>query len=69
MNLVMTYLQKAMYKEAIAEYQKAVALSGGNTVLIALLGQAPAFAGDAEEAMKKLDELKKTRATTVCSGP
>src|SRR5205814_5415345 len=44
-------------EEAIAECQKAVALSGGNTSTRVVLGYAYAVSGKRNEALKVLDEL------------
>ncbi len=52
------YEQKAMYGEAIAEFQKAVACSGGSARMLAELGHAYGLAGKRTEAETVLDELK-----------
>jgi tetratricopeptide (TPR) repeat protein len=46
-----------MFEESIAEFQKAIALSGGTALPIALLGHAYAMSGKKDEALKVLDEL------------
>jgi len=51
------YLQKKMYKEAIAELDQAVALSGGSTISLAMLGHANGTAGNKDEAKKTLEKL------------
>jgi len=51
------YLQKRMYKEAIAELNHAVALSGGSTISLAMLGHAYAAAGNKKEAEKISEKL------------
>jgi len=53
-----SYEHKAMYKEAIEEHQRAIALSKGNLVYVAVLGSAYARAGRRDEALKILNELK-----------
>jgi serine/threonine protein kinase/tetratricopeptide (TPR) repeat protein len=50
------YIQKSMYKEGIAELEKAVAISSSNLSL-ALLGYGYAPAGRRPEAQKVLDQL------------
>jgi tetratricopeptide (TPR) repeat protein len=52
------YRQKGMYDEAIAEFQKAVALSGGEPIQVAVLGHGYAVAGNRAEAQKILNDLK-----------
>jgi DNA-binding SARP family transcriptional activator len=56
-KLGLAYEQKAMHGEAIAEFRKAVALSGGSPQALVLLGHACAASGKREEALKVLDEL------------
>ena len=51
------YLQKKMYKEAVAELGQAVALSGGSTISLAMLGHANGTAGNKDEAKKTLEKL------------
>ena len=51
------YLQKRMYREAIAELGQAVALSGGSTISLAMLGHANGTAGNKDEAKKILEKL------------
>ncbi len=51
------YLQKGMYKEAIAELEQAVTLSGGSTISLAMLGHARASAGERNEVEKILEKL------------
>ncbi len=46
-----------MYAEAIAEFQKSIAISGRSTFLVAALGHACAVSGNRGEAMKILEEL------------
>jgi eukaryotic-like serine/threonine-protein kinase len=57
------YEQKGMFKEAIAEYQTAVTLSGGAVMNVAALGHAFGVSGDdqqAEELLTQLTERSKT---------
>ncbi|MGD0587890.1 MAG: tetratricopeptide repeat protein [Thermoplasmata archaeon] len=51
------FLQKGMFKEAIAEIQQAVASSGGSTISLAVLAHAYASAGNEPEARRILDDL------------
>lgn len=51
------YDQKAMFAEAIAQYRKAIALSGGSSVMMARLGYTYARAGRKAEARATLKEL------------
>ncbi len=55
--LGLAYEQKSMFEEAIAEFQKAIALSGGTALPIALLGHAYATSQKKDEALKVLDKL------------
>ena len=57
-QLGMVYEQKRMYKEAIAEEQKAVSLSADRPINVAWLAHAYAVAGNRVEAQKLLDKLK-----------
>lgn len=50
-------LQKGLHDEAIAEFQKAVTLTGASTDMIAALGQAYAVSGKKAEAEKIHDQL------------
>ncbi len=52
------YEQKGMYEEAIAEFHKAINLSGDSSHIKAELGHAYALAGKGQEALKIIDELK-----------
>ena len=52
-------LQKHIYDEAVAELQKAVALSGNSPTCIANLARAYIASGRRSEAVKLLGELKK----------
>lgn len=56
--LARAYLQKGMYKEAIAEFQKANTISVGRAVTGGELGHAYAVAGRRDDAVKALDQLK-----------
>lgn len=51
------YDQKALFNEAIAEYRKAISLSGGSSVMTARLGYTYALAGRKTEAKATLEEL------------
>jgi len=52
------FLQKGLYKEAIAELTEAAKLSKDSTVALATLGQAYAASGDKKRAQQILDRLK-----------
>ena len=52
------FLQKRMYREAIAELNHAVALSGSSTISLAMLGHAYAASGDKKEAEKISEKLR-----------
>ena len=59
----LAYEQKGMYREAIAEFQKGVQISG-SPLMLALLGHAYAASGNKAEAQKvlrELDELQNRR--------
>ena len=56
-GLGLAYEQKGMFEEAAAEFQKAVALSGGNPVYVAALGHAYAVGGKKADALRVRDEL------------
>lgn len=51
------YMQKGMFKEAISQLREAVKLSNESTVSLAMLGQAYASAGQANEAKEILGRL------------
>jgi serine/threonine protein kinase/Tfp pilus assembly protein PilF len=53
-----SYVEKGMYAEATAEYQKALAISGRNLFYLAELGWAHARAGNTPEANHILNELE-----------
>jgi TolB-like protein/DNA-binding winged helix-turn-helix (wHTH) protein/Tfp pilus assembly protein PilF len=53
------YEQKGMLKEAIAEFETAVSLSGGSSVYAASLAHAFGVAGRRAEALKLLGDLRK----------
>jgi len=57
-DLAQTYVAKRMYAEAIAEYQKGLAISGPNVLYLSELGWAQARAGNSPEAMKILNQLE-----------
>ena len=58
-QLAQAYLQEHMYDEAVAEFQKAVRLSGDSPTCIANLARAYVASGKRSEAVKLLDDLKK----------
>ena len=57
-TLGLCYEEKKMYPDAIAEFQKAIALSGGNLSWKANLAHTYAVAGRKDEAVQILNELK-----------
>jgi tetratricopeptide (TPR) repeat protein len=57
-GLGLAYEGKGLFEEAAKEFQKAVALSGGNPVYLASLGHAYAIGGRKADAMRILDELE-----------
>ena len=57
-----SYLKKSMYKEGMADFQKAVLISPGNIVALTGLGYGYAVTGrraDAQKVLDKLNELSK----------
>lgn len=54
-----SYTGKGLYKESIAEYQKAIQNSGGSTFFSSAMIYSLAKNGQQKEAEKKLDELLK----------
>jgi TolB-like protein/DNA-binding winged helix-turn-helix (wHTH) protein/Tfp pilus assembly protein PilF len=52
------YEQKGMLKEAAAELERAVSLSGGSPLYVASLAHARGLAGQRTEAMKLIEDLK-----------
>jgi tetratricopeptide (TPR) repeat protein len=56
--LARAYEYKTMYKEAIAEIQEAINLSGGSVIWQATLGHLYARAGRRDDAIKILNELR-----------
>ena len=54
----MIYVQKGMFVEAIAAYQKAIKNSERTSSLLSALGYAYAASGKRGEALKILDELR-----------
>ena len=59
-----TYLQKGSYPEAVEQFQKALSLSNGHSMVLAMLGYTYAVSGrrqDAEEVLNKLNALKATQ--------
>lgn len=58
-GLGLAYEGKGMFEAAAAEFQKAMALSGGNPVYVAALGHAYAVGGKKADALRVRDELLK----------
>ena len=56
------YIGKAMYEPAIAEVRKAVEVSQGAPMFVALLGETYARAGHSEDARKILKQLETSTA-------
>ena len=56
-DLGRAFVHKSMYTEAVVEFEKALVMSPGNTLLISGLGYAYAVAGRRLEAQKVLDKL------------
>jgi serine/threonine protein kinase/Tfp pilus assembly protein PilF len=56
-GLALAYEQKQMYNEAIAEFQKAISLSGRSTLPLAQLGHAYTVSGLKSQALAVLDQL------------
>ena len=65
-ELGQAYAQKRMYSEAIAELQRAIALSGGGTTSTSNLAYVYAISTKRNEAVKILNDLK-TRSTRNAS--
>ena len=61
-HLGRAYLEKGMYAEAIAEFERARTLSGGAPAMVMALGYAHARAGHAVEARRALAELQRLAA-------
>ena len=64
--LGLTYEQKGMYEQAIAEFQKAINVSGNSSHIRAELGHAYAVAGKSREALEILDNLKGLSTESKC---
>lgn len=61
------YTQKAMYDEAVGEYEKALALSNRHSLVLAYLGYTQGIAGRSSEArtlISELDEISKRKNVT-----
>jgi tetratricopeptide (TPR) repeat protein len=58
-NLALAYEQKGMYTEAMAGFEKAIALSGRDSDKLAALGHVFAVFGERTKAMEILDELNR----------
>ncbi|MDQ3688059.1 MAG: tetratricopeptide repeat-containing serine/threonine-protein kinase [Acidobacteriota bacterium] len=68
-HLGWTYTQKHMYTEAIEQYQKALTLSKGHTMVRAMLGYAYAVSGREAEArhiLKELEALTERQYVSPC---
>jgi TolB-like protein/DNA-binding winged helix-turn-helix (wHTH) protein/Flp pilus assembly protein TadD len=63
------YLLKQMDKEAVAELQEAVRLSGGSPICIADLARAYVASGKMNEAVKLLNDLKKSSNASFTNAP
>jgi len=57
-QLGQSFVQRRMYKEAIDELRKAIALSGGNTTFASGLSYVYAISGRKNEAVRILEEMK-----------
>jgi len=57
--LGLAYEQRRRYPEAIAEFQKAISLSAGNSTFLTALGHAYAVSGQKTDAAKILQQLQK----------
>lgn len=62
-----SYSQKAMYKEALVELEKAKNLLGGNAEIVSLVGYTFAVSGQRVEALKILEELQRSAKTKYVS--
>jgi tetratricopeptide (TPR) repeat protein len=56
----MAYVQKHMYAEALAEFNKAAMLPGSHTFALANIGRTDALTGRAAEARQVLRELERS---------
>jgi len=63
------YLLKQMDKEAVAELQEAVRLSGGSPICMADLARACVASGKMNEAVKLLSDLKKSSNASFTNAP
>jgi TolB-like protein/DNA-binding winged helix-turn-helix (wHTH) protein/Tfp pilus assembly protein PilF len=63
------YLLKQMDKDALAELQEAVRLSGGSPICIADLARAYVASGKMNEAVKLLNDLKKRSTASFTNAP
>ncbi len=62
-HLGRAYLEKGMYSEAIAEFERAKTLSGGSPAMVMAVGYAQARAGNQLEARRALAQLQQLAAT------
>ena len=67
-DLGMIHVQKARFDEAIAEFQKAVALSGGRSLMLAVLGHAHGRAGRKNDELALLKSLSAFEKAIVYAG-
>ncbi|HVF28722.1 MAG TPA: tetratricopeptide repeat protein, partial [Pyrinomonadaceae bacterium] len=58
LGIGMAYEQLSRFNDAIAEYEKAIRISGRSPFVLAGIGHASAILGQTEKARKILDELK-----------
>ncbi len=66
-DIAASYVEKRMYAEGIAEFQKGLAISGRNSIYFADLGWAQARAGHIREAMKILNQLEESSRQSYVS--
>jgi tetratricopeptide (TPR) repeat protein len=57
--VALAYVQKRIFREAIAEFQKAIALSEHSALRITLNGMIQILSGERNEAIKAIEELRK----------
>jgi tetratricopeptide (TPR) repeat protein len=62
--LARTYVAKGMHEQAIAELQKALTFHTGDPGVLGALAHAHARAGDRQQALQLLDQLKQFRGAT-----
>jgi eukaryotic-like serine/threonine-protein kinase len=59
LGLALAYVQKRIFREAITEFQAAVALSESSAIRITLAGLIHILSGERNEAIKAIEEIKK----------